>query len=266
MKIQLQSPLALPANSSQSDKSRNLFEQWVGLVKSPNTQIVKRYLSRGISSMEQYVYNGFRYFNCVDILKCMVKAEQDGYDAVIGICWLDPAIDAAKQLLDIPVIGPAKTSMHFACLVGDKIAVVTSDDRFIPDMNRLIKNYNMSNNMIQPKSVRSLTLATKDILDCITNNHLPIIEDFINVCKTCIEDGADVIIIGCGIIAPIISTSGIRYVNNVPILDPVLISIKIAELLVNLKGLEFPIISRNGLYYAPAKKDIGEVLNVIDGL
>lgn len=39
-----------------------------------------------------------------------VEAEKAGFDAVIVYCGSDPAVAAAREILNIPVIGPGKVS------------------------------------------------------------------------------------------------------------------------------------------------------------
>lgn len=60
------------------------------------------------------------------------KAETDGYDAVIIGCFGDPGLDAARELVSIPVIGPGETSMLLAASLGHRYTVVTILDSVIP--------------------------------------------------------------------------------------------------------------------------------------
>lgn len=263
MKLQLQSPLAMPPDLGASESYRALFEREVELVKRSDTEVVKKYVDHGISSLEHYAYPGLRYLNHLEILKSMIQAEKEGYDAVISACWFDPGIEAAKQLLRIPVVGSAESSMHLACMMGLKFAIVTSDPRFIPQMIELIDHYRMSNSTIERKPVRSLTLSGPELVGSLTGDFTPIIQNFQEIAKSCIGDGAEVLIMGCGLVAPVLSTSGMRYVEGAPIIDPILISIKVAEMLVDLQKAGIPTISRKGLYSAPPTEDIETVLELI---
>jgi len=242
---------------------RALFEKEVALVERSDTEVVKKYTDHGISSLEHYAYPGLRYLNDREILKSMIQAEKEGYDAVISSCYFDPGIEAAKQLLHIPVVGSAESSMHLACMMGLKFAIVTSDYRFVPQIIELIDRYRMSDRTIERKPVRSLTLSSSELMGCLTGDYAPIIENFQEIAKGCIEDGAEVLIIGCGLVAPVLSTSGMRYVDGVPVIDPILISIKVAEMLVDLQRAGIPTISRKGLYSAPPTEDIETVLGLI---
>lgn len=223
----------------------------------------RKHIDRGISSLEHHGYSGLRYLNNLEILKSMIQAEKEGYDAVISSCWFDPGIEAAKQLLHIPVVGSAESSMHLACMMGLKFSIITWNPQYIPHMEELVDHYRMSNRVIGHKPVRSLTLSGLEIMTCLHGNYTPVIQNFLQIAKGCIEDGAEVIIIGCGLISPMLSTSGVRYVEDVPVLDPILVGIKVAEMLVDLHKAGIPTISRKGFYLNPPDEDIKKVLELI---
>jgi len=42
----------------------------------------------------------------------IAEAEGEGVDAVISDCMTDPGVEAAREVVSIPVIGPAGTSFH----------------------------------------------------------------------------------------------------------------------------------------------------------
>jgi Asp/Glu/hydantoin racemase len=72
-------------------------------------------------------------------------------------------------------------------------------------------------------------------MSCLNGDYNPVIQNFREIAKGCIEDGAEAIIIGCGLVSPMLSTSGIRYVEEVPVVDPILVGIKMAEILVDFQ-------------------------------
>lgn len=47
------------------------------------------------------------------------------YDAAVIACFGDPGLDAAKELLDVPVIGISEAAFHAACLLGRRFGVVS---------------------------------------------------------------------------------------------------------------------------------------------
>ena len=53
-------------------------------------------------------------------------AEHRGsYDAAVIACFGDPGLDAAKELLDVPVIGISEAAFHAAAMLGRRFGVVS---------------------------------------------------------------------------------------------------------------------------------------------
>lgn len=47
------------------------------------------------------------------------------YDAAVVACFGDPGVEAARELLDVPVIGISEAAFHAACLLGRRFGVVS---------------------------------------------------------------------------------------------------------------------------------------------
>lgn len=60
-----------------------------------------------------------------DILRLVNEAEAEGCDAVIIWCGGDPALDSARELVDIPVIGPGESMRAFASILGNRPCRIT---------------------------------------------------------------------------------------------------------------------------------------------
>jgi Asp/Glu/hydantoin racemase len=53
-------------------------------------------------------------------------AAHDGdCDAAVIACFGDPGLDAAKELLDVPVLGISEAAFHAACMLGRRFGVVS---------------------------------------------------------------------------------------------------------------------------------------------
>jgi len=55
-----------------------------------------------------------------DVLRLVGEAERDGVDAAIIWCGGDPALAAARELVDIPVIGPGESMTALSMVLGRK--------------------------------------------------------------------------------------------------------------------------------------------------
>jgi len=80
------------------------------------------------------------------ILEAAIAAERDGATAIVIDCMGDPGLEAARELVSIPVLGPAQTCMHYASLLGERFAFVTVLDRLYPLIEGLVARYGLREN------------------------------------------------------------------------------------------------------------------------
>lgn len=66
------------------------------------------------------------------MVKESIKAEKEGYDAIVIYCFSDVGIDAIRENVRIPVIGPGETSLAAASMLCNRFTVLTSESINIP--------------------------------------------------------------------------------------------------------------------------------------
>jgi allantoin racemase len=134
-----------------------------------------------------------------DILRLVREAERDGADAVIIWCGGDPALAAARELVDIPVIGPGESMMALSMVLGRKAC------RVVPNISVL--------------EMRKDLDRTVEVLRDLIMERIEIRE-------------GDVFVLGCLALWGL----GKRFRGSlgVPILDGAEVSLKMAELVVKL--------------------------------
>ncbi|MFD2139925.1 aspartate/glutamate racemase family protein [Ancylobacter oerskovii] len=59
------------------------------------------------------------------ILAAVRKAENDGVDAVVLDCCVDPVLRAARETVRIPVMAPLHSGLHVASMLGSRTAVLS---------------------------------------------------------------------------------------------------------------------------------------------
>ncbi len=197
-------------------------------------------------------YNTFRY----NVLKCtdgaverIIRAEQDGYDAAVVSCMLDPGLYEARGVVDIPVTGAFEASGLISMTMGEQYSVITMgpEANLTSAMRRLANSYGFSSRIA---SIRHIELRADKLYpeETPTDQVLDMLE---RVGKQCVEeDGAEVIVPGCTILGALF-THGFKRdpveVFGVPILDPMVAAFKMAELMVDLRQLAgYPAVSQRG--------------------
>ncbi|MDA5194123.1 aspartate/glutamate racemase family protein [Govanella unica] len=129
--------------------------------------------------------------SAVGVVSRAIEAQNEGIDAVIIDCMGDPGLDAAREAVSIPVLGPGETGMHMAAMLGHKFSVVTILDRVCPILENHAKIYGVQDKLA---SVRPIDIAVNDI----AHNETLLIEKLTEQSLLALtQDKASVILLGC---------------------------------------------------------------------
>jgi allantoin racemase len=210
---------------------------------APGTHIRVVTLEWGTASIESYRDEALVV---PDILARVVEAEQAGADAVIIDCMADPGLYPARELVRIPVVGPAQACMHLAAALGHRFSVLTLFDHDIPSVEDQAARYGLSAKLASARAFNIPVLALADDLEATVRVLVELGERAVR------EDGAHVLIPGCtGLagLAPRIQAGLAERGCEVPVLDPPPVALKLAESLVAL-GLAH---SKRTFPFPPAK-------------
>jgi allantoin racemase len=193
---------------------------------SENTEISVECLKYGTASIES-AYD--EMLNAPSILKIVKKAESEGFDGIFIDCMGDPALDAARELVDIPVVGPARISMLYAAELAQRFSILTVLENVIPLEENLALIAGIKNKLA---SVRSVNIPVLDLKEEKLKKVL--VDESVKAIE---EDGAHAIVLGCtGMlrVADYLSKSLAQRGYKVPVIYPVAVSIKYLETLILL--------------------------------
>jgi Asp/Glu/hydantoin racemase len=98
-------------------------KQSLRTVLRPDTQLDMCVADSGVPYVESSLE---LYLSEVAVARKVVEVAGMGYDAVVGTAFLDNGLDAARELVAIPVVGPAKTTMYMAATLAHKFGVITA--------------------------------------------------------------------------------------------------------------------------------------------
>ncbi len=195
---------------------------------SSDTEISLQHLDRGTASIES-AYD--EVLASPDIVDKVVKAENDGFDAVFVDCFGDPAVDAAREKVSIPVVGGFQPSILTASLLSGTFSIVTVLQLVVPMIRGLSRKMGVDGNI---SSVRCIDTPVLELTDkgALQKKLLDEIRQAVK------EDGAEAIVLGCtgmlGLaaeLAAVCATEGFP----VPVIDPTGAAIGFLELLVRNK-------------------------------
>jgi len=207
-------------------------------VAAPGTEIIAATSPMGPVSIEGH-YDGA--LAIPGLLSELQTRQATGYDAAIISCFDDTGLDAARSLLDVPVLGLCESAIATAGFLAQRFTVVTTMERSRVLIENLVRHYGMGDRA----KVRASDIPVL-ALEAAAPAELRRLHDEIE--KALAQDGAEAIVLGCAGMADLAKTLQDRY--GVPVIDGVAAAVKQAEALVSL-GLTT---SKRGSYAAPLPK------------
>jgi allantoin racemase len=108
---------------------------------SPGTEVDVVSLDRGPASIES------EYDEALagpGILQRVEEASADGVDAIFVSCGADPAIQAAREITDVPVVGGFEPAMLTALTLGERIGILQVLPNVLPMLRGLARRYAMA--------------------------------------------------------------------------------------------------------------------------
>lgn len=237
----------------------------IGRAKAPDTEIESFICPPGFWKGPHTVVDYFMNALAVPtICKGVIDAEKGGADAAIIVCTDDPGLRFARQLVDIPVVGEFESTLHMAAMMGHKFGVLAWPTRpFMARSEMKIRQYGLWDkacyNPIEPVVEPGPDAERIVVTEGYADPKAFVEKYYIPAAQKLIARGAEVIIMdstGLGLIA---ENAGFREVTDVgislkpknptvPILEVSTISLKFAEMMVDLQRLGINPVSRIGLY------------------
>ncbi|MBA7665947.1 Hydantoin racemase [subsurface metagenome] len=203
---------------------------------SPETQLHVVSIDKGPASIE-CIYDEVV---AAPYIVNKVREVADKADAIIINCFGDPALDAAREITAVPIIGPGTSSMALAQLLGHNFSVVTVLSRLGPIIEEVAAKLGTTKLV----SVRAVDIPVLELED-----RAKTVEKLTRESVKAIEgDGAHVIVLGCtGMqgLADQVKQELAKQGYDIPVLDPAIIALKLAEILVDMKT------SQSRLTYPP---------------
>lgn len=195
---------------------------------APGTEIVfvpvKNSPTWGDSAHDSLLDDFFEY-------EAGMKAEEEGFDAVCIDTVSDSGLNPLRSRLDILVLGPGLVSFHLACILGKKFSILTMWERWAYLYEKLLTEYDLWNHCA---SIRFPQLKSPpDVTNLLSGKEeetFPALEEIAWQCIN--EDGADTIVLGSTTMYQAAKYLGERL--PVPVINPVLAQVKMAELLHSL--------------------------------
>jgi allantoin racemase len=163
------------------------------------------------------------------LIKKAIEAEDRGFDAVMTICLYDWGVEAARHVVDIPVVASGAATCHVASMMVDRVGVLAPTTPGVPVTYKVLRKNGLWGDRVAP--IRGVDLPVQELWD----NKEELKRRIVRMFQKTAEEGAQVCwIVGSLLIPFAISAQEIQKVIKIPVLDPIGIGVRMCELLVGV--------------------------------
>lgn len=161
------------------------------------------------------------------LVKKAIEAEDRGFDAAMTLCLYDFGVEAARHVVDIPMVGTGDATCHVASMMVDRVGVLAPTTQGVPVAYKVLRKNGLFGDRVAP--IRGVNLPVQELW----NNKQELKRRIVSMFQKCIDDGAQICWIIGGLLIPFaISAKEVQKELSVPVLDPMGIGVKMCELLV----------------------------------
>lgn len=229
-------------------------KEWFEETAEPDTVVETPWFSTGLPHLE---YEFYEHVAIHSIIEHSVGAEKDGFDAIVIGCFYDPGLREVRELVKIPVVGVCEASLHVASMLSaGKFSILVGRRKWIPKMADNARIYGFESRIA---SWRVLGLTVPDMRDKEKTQAAILREARAAVEK----DRAEVVCLGCTGMAG--QARHAQEELGVPVLDPVLMGLKMGEfraILWKRFGISH---SKIGGYEAPPAEELEPIFRKVYG-
>ena len=237
---------------------RNTLTAHLNLVKRPDTEVHINGVDDGSMDLHYNAIVAMNSFAPGGVLNKMIQAGEKGYDAVAIGCFLDPAMQEAREIIGIPVFGLGETSMLAACMYGHKFSGVAFHAKQAQYYDRKAVEYGLASRHIP---FGDLGIDFNEVQNAF-KNAAQMREQFIKEARRLASAGAEVILAACATVNAIIRRENINEVDGALVMDCNAVLLKLTEAMAELSrniGLNA---SRRLLYQQPKRAALDDWMHI----
>ena len=159
-----------------------------------------------------------------EILEMAVRAEAEGADAIVLYCFSDPAMEACRQMVSIPVVGAGQSACLLIPVLGYQGVILIADEQRIPE--KMVSFYRMG---LETDRIAGFEAVQAHGLDPFKNRE-QMLEALAAAGKRALQkDGATVLVLGCLSFLGVAQELSERL--QIPVIDPATHAVATAEIL-----------------------------------
>jgi allantoin racemase len=218
----------------------------------------------GMPPIEMVRYRWAHHLAFVQIVENAIRAEREGYDAVAISCFVDPGLEEARSVVDIPVVSSLETALLVASATARSFGLMAIDEAMAVTLRELVHRYGYERRVAIVETIDPP--VTEFELDEAFAWSPAFVDRFACQARGMIKAGADTIIPAEGVINTVLVRNGCQEVDGTPVLDSYGALLGFAEMLVQLRRRSGLRTSRGGAYARPPESLVRHLRGVTSGV
>lgn len=179
-------------------------------VALPDIDVIGRQSNEGPESIEGYFDEAL---SVPAMLEDFHASRSEGFDACIIACFDDTGLDAARCLMEIPVIGLCQASCVTVSQIATSFSIVTTLRRSVPALEELVLKYGFER---QCKAVLASDIPVLDLESDPTHARDTLVETGRYARD---ELGSEALVLGCAGMVDL--ADDIAQILDMPVVEPV---------------------------------------------
>jgi len=188
-------------------------------------------------------------FSTQIILENALRAEAEGYDVFAIGSVQDPALEEARSLVDIPVVGYGESAMHFASCLATRFVVLAFQQGFDQMMDLRIQRLGLSARAIPTALIEA---GFQDVGQGLSEPD-QLLARFTEAARKAIAQGAEAIIPGQLYLSEAVARAGLTRIDEAPVVDGLTAVLKMAEAMADFRRLGISVTRRGYLHASPPR-------------
>ena len=207
-----------PAGQAELQRRVGLLRRWA----APGTEVDIVDVARGPASIESMVEE---YLSVPGAVERMLEVERQGYDAAILGCYGDPGLDAMREMVAMPMVGPGEAGFHLAAMLGHRFSIITVTQSIVPGLRHLVEKAGLGGRLVSVRVVETPVLA-------LGHDRGESLRRVVEQGRRCLDaDEADTLVLGCMSMGFLEIAEEASVILGVPVINPGKAALKLAEAL-----------------------------------
>ena len=169
----------------------------------------------------------------------IVREIKSQYDGIMINCFADPGLKAAREVCDIPVVGPGESAIILASMLGHNFSIISVKKNLIPMFEMKVVSLGLSKRL---SSVEYIDIPVSELENDFCKTEEAIIEA---INRTIKQNNTEVAVLGCTGMLLLYSEVAKRV--SIPVVEPAATALKTLEIFIDLRISH----SKTGLYITP---------------